>query len=98
MYVLSLQGVPDRFDDIVLAAGSAGAACGLAIANYLTGSKLKYVHSIPFATAILRNKEETVILLEVPYAMIRCVYRQEYAIACICVKFSGHIDLCTYYI
>ncbi len=36
-----LQGLFDNFDDIVLAAGSAGTAAGLAIANYLTGSKVR---------------------------------------------------------
>ena len=49
--VLPVQGVLDRFDDIVLAAGTCGTACALGIANYLTGSKLKYVHllcCIPF--------------------------------------------------
>lgn len=33
----------ERFDDVVVAMGSGGTACGLAIANYLTGSNLKYV-------------------------------------------------------
>ena len=33
----------DNFDDIVMAVGSGGTATGIAIANYLTGSKLKYV-------------------------------------------------------
>lgn len=32
----------DDFDDIFVAAGSVGTACGLAIGNYLTGSKLRY--------------------------------------------------------
>ena len=36
-----LQGVLEEFDDIFVAAGTAGTACGLAVANYLTGSKLK---------------------------------------------------------
>ncbi|XP_030838186.1 bifunctional D-cysteine desulfhydrase/1-aminocyclopropane-1-carboxylate deaminase, mitochondrial [Strongylocentrotus purpuratus] len=35
------QGLLDRFTDIVIAAGSSGSVTGLAIANYLTGSKLK---------------------------------------------------------
>ena len=39
-----MQGVTDGFDDIFLAAGSCGSACGVAIGNYLTGSKLKLVH------------------------------------------------------
>ena len=36
-----MQGVLNDFDDVFVAAGSVGTACGLAIANYLTGSKLK---------------------------------------------------------
>ena len=36
-----LQGVLEEFDDIFVAAGTAGTACGLGVANYLTGSKLK---------------------------------------------------------
>ncbi len=41
MWPFPTQGLFDRFDDVVLAAGSAGTAAGLAIANYLTGSKVK---------------------------------------------------------
>ena len=33
----------DNFDDIVMAVASGGTATGIAIANYLTGSKLKYM-------------------------------------------------------
>ena len=40
---LLLQGLHDQFDDVVVAIGSGGTLCGLAIANYLTGSKLKLV-------------------------------------------------------
>jgi hypoxanthine phosphoribosyltransferase len=40
-----MQGVMDNFDDIVVAIGSGGTACGLALANHLTGSKLKYAKS-----------------------------------------------------
>ena len=32
------QGLADRFDDVVLAVGSGGTACGLAVANYLAGA------------------------------------------------------------
>ncbi|XP_014670068.1 PREDICTED: bifunctional D-cysteine desulfhydrase/1-aminocyclopropane-1-carboxylate deaminase, mitochondrial-like [Priapulus caudatus] len=39
------QGVMNRFDDIVVTIGSGGTACGLAIGNYLTGSKLR-IHAI----------------------------------------------------
>ena len=35
------QGAMEEFDDIVVAIGSGGTLCGLAIANYLTGSKVK---------------------------------------------------------
>ena len=38
---LSLQGVLEDFDDIVLAAGSVGTACGLAVAKHLTGASIK---------------------------------------------------------
>ena len=37
-----MQGVLENFDDIVMPVGSGGTVCGVAIANYLTGSKLKY--------------------------------------------------------
>ena len=40
---LHSQGVAEQYDDIVFATGSGGTASGLSIANYLTGSKLKYV-------------------------------------------------------
>ena len=36
-----LQNVLENYDDIVVTAGSGGTASGIAIANYLTGSKLK---------------------------------------------------------
>eukprot|EP00731_Ephydatia_muelleri_P025519 Em0017g602a len=39
------QGVLENFDDIVLSAGTAGTCGAVAIANYLTGSKLK-VHGV----------------------------------------------------
>ena len=32
----------ENFDDIVVTVGSGGSASGIAIGNYLTGSKLKY--------------------------------------------------------
>lgn len=35
------QGVLENFDDIVLACGSGETATGLAVANYLMGSKLR---------------------------------------------------------
>ena len=37
----SLQGVLQNFDDIVMAVGSGGTLGGLAISNYLTGSRLR---------------------------------------------------------
>ena len=37
------QGVLEDYDDLFVAAGSAGTICGLAIANCLTGRKLKSV-------------------------------------------------------
>ena len=39
------QGLAERFDDIVLACGSGGTVCGLAVANYLCGSPVR-VHGI----------------------------------------------------
>ena len=36
-----IQGVHQNFDDVVIAVGSGGSAGGLAIANYLAGSKIK---------------------------------------------------------
>ena len=35
------QRALDDIDDVVLAAGSGGTACAVAISNYLTGSKVK---------------------------------------------------------
>ena len=35
------QNLLENFDDIVIIVGSGGSAAGIAIANYLTGSKLK---------------------------------------------------------
>ena len=40
-FLLSLQNVPERFTDIVIAMGTCGNAAGIAIGNYLTGSKVK---------------------------------------------------------
>ncbi|XP_038050468.1 bifunctional D-cysteine desulfhydrase/1-aminocyclopropane-1-carboxylate deaminase, mitochondrial-like isoform X2 [Patiria miniata] len=42
---LQRQGVTEKFTDIVIACGSNGSTLGLALANYLTGSKLK-VHGM----------------------------------------------------
>jgi D-cysteine desulfhydrase len=39
------EGALDSFDDIVVATGSGGTICGLAIANYLTGLKVK-LHAV----------------------------------------------------
>jgi len=39
------QGILENFDDIVCATGSGATAEGLALANYLTGSKLRYLFS-----------------------------------------------------
>lgn len=40
-HALPTQGVLKNYDDIVTAAGTGGTACGLAIGNYLTGSKVR---------------------------------------------------------
>ncbi|KAH3841240.1 hypothetical protein DPMN_114699 [Dreissena polymorpha] len=42
---LESQGVLEDYDDIVFATGSGGTASGLAIGNYLTGSKLR-IHGV----------------------------------------------------
>lgn len=42
-HFISPQGVLENFDDIVLCAGTAGTCGAVAVANYLTGSKIKYV-------------------------------------------------------
>ena len=39
-----LQGILQHFDDIVMCAGTAGTCGAVAVANYLTGSKIKYVY------------------------------------------------------
>ena len=39
------QGLFEHFDDIVVTVGSGGTTCGLALSNYLTGSKVK-LHAI----------------------------------------------------
>lgn len=36
-----MQGILEDFDDLFVAAGSAGTICGLAIAKYLSGAKIK---------------------------------------------------------
>ncbi|XP_039256003.2 uncharacterized protein LOC120332755 [Styela clava] len=46
------QNIDKNFDDVVVATGTSGTTCGLAIGNYLTGSKLK-LHGI----VISRTKE-----------------------------------------
>jgi len=38
------QGLADNFDDVVVAVGSGGTACGLAVANHLAGSPVR-VHA-----------------------------------------------------
>ena len=38
---LMAEGALERFDDVVVATGSGGTICGLAVANYLTGLKVK---------------------------------------------------------
>lgn len=48
-----IQGLHEKFDDIVMAIGSGGTACGLAVANYLTGSRLKYVTILDSSPSIL---------------------------------------------
>ena len=49
LFFLQLQqGVLEEFDDIVLAVGSGGTAEGIAIGNYLTGSKLRLVYYTSF--------------------------------------------------
>ena len=37
------QGVLKHFDDIVMATGSGGTICGMTVANFLTGSQVKWV-------------------------------------------------------
>lgn len=39
------QGLADRFDDVVVATGSGGTACGLAISNWLCGAPVR-VHAV----------------------------------------------------
>ena len=52
------QNLLENFDDIVMTAGSGGTAAGIAIANYLTGSKLKWVVNISFQKlSILPSKK-----------------------------------------
>ena len=41
MSFIFLQNVLEDYDDIVVTVGSGGTASGIAIGNYLTGSKLK---------------------------------------------------------
>ncbi len=50
-----MQGVAERYDDLVVAVGSGGTVCGLALGNYFTGSKLKLVaiHTACNSTLIL---------------------------------------------
>ena len=41
MFCIYIQNVLEDYDDIVVTAGTGGTAADIAIANYLTGSKLK---------------------------------------------------------
>lgn len=45
------QNLLENFDDIVITVGSGGSAAGIAIANYLTGSKLKYDFAFVYRNA-----------------------------------------------
>ncbi|XP_003383708.1 PREDICTED: bifunctional D-cysteine desulfhydrase/1-aminocyclopropane-1-carboxylate deaminase, mitochondrial-like [Amphimedon queenslandica] len=47
------QGLFDNFDDIVVCLGAGGTACGIGVANYLTGSKLK-IHGISIGMAAVQ--------------------------------------------
>ena len=38
---LQEQGALEQFTDIAVATGSGGTICGIAVANYLTGSRVK---------------------------------------------------------
>ena len=40
MFFIFIQNVLEDYDDIVVTVGSGGTASGIAIGNYLTGSKL----------------------------------------------------------
>ena len=39
--LIFIQNVLEDYDDIVVTVGSGGTASGIAVGNYLTGSKLK---------------------------------------------------------
>ena len=41
MFRIHIQNVLEDYDDIVVTAGTGGTAADIAVANYLTGSKLK---------------------------------------------------------
>ena len=51
------QGLWERFSDLVVCSGSGGTSSALAIANYLTGSKIKSVHilSMSFLYLCIHN-------------------------------------------
>ena len=48
VFVMLFQGALDDYDDLVFACGSGGTAAGLSIANYLTGSKMRYTSLLIF--------------------------------------------------
>ena len=55
LYSVLLQGVLENFDDIVTTIATGGSAAGLAIANYLTGSKLRQNYFILFFNYYYNN-------------------------------------------
>ena len=59
-----MQGVAERYDDLVVAVGSGGTVCGLALGNYLTGSKLKLVH--------IQHAINTLTILRIVYMQDPC--------------------------
>ncbi|XP_022093834.1 bifunctional D-cysteine desulfhydrase/1-aminocyclopropane-1-carboxylate deaminase, mitochondrial-like isoform X2 [Acanthaster planci] len=62
---LQRQGVVEKFTDIVIACGSSGSTLGLALANYLTNSKLKVHGMIVSDDSQYHYKEMNKVLREV---------------------------------
>ena len=54
--IVLCQGLHQQFDDVVMAIGSGGTLAGMAIANYLTGSKIRYENESQSAVIIWEQK------------------------------------------
>ena len=69
------QDVLEKFDDLVVAAGSVGMACGLAVAKHLTKSSIKWVRALFFRQSIL--------VIENLHSSNGCIFKAQFDIVII---------------